>query len=69
MRQVRVIHQPELFEQLKGPVDGGDVDAGGTLTDRVVHRLGRRMTEIMHRFEDQLTLWGEPQTPLAEHGG
>jgi hypothetical protein len=34
-----------------------------------VHRLGCRMTEFVHRFEDQLALWGESQAPLAEHGG
>ncbi|GIF24194.1 hypothetical protein Ate02nite_69240 [Paractinoplanes tereljensis] len=69
MRQVGVIDQPELFEQLEGAIDGGDVDPGDPLTDRGVHLLGRGVTEIMHRLQDELALRREPQPALTEHFG
>ena len=69
VRQVGVVDQAELLEQLEGAVDGGDVDAGDPLADRGVHLLRRGVTELVHSLEDQLALRREPQAALPEHGG
>ena len=59
MPQMRVPHQPQLFEQLECPIDGGDVHTGRTLLDPRRDLVGRAVLERLDGFEYELPLRGE----------
>lgn len=59
MTQMGVPHQPQLFEQLERPIDGGDIDTGRALLDPRRDLVGRAVLEHLDGFEYQLPLRGE----------
>lgn len=64
--EVGVLHQIETFEQLKGAVNGGDIDRGRDALDVLADALRGGMFQFPHRVEHQLTLRGQPHSPLVQ---
>ena len=64
--QVRVLDEPDLLEQLQRAVDRRDVHARRAFDDPGMDVLGRCVTEIGHRFEDELTLGGQPEAARSQ---
>ncbi len=69
MTQVGVPHQPQLFEQLERPIDGGDVDTSRALLDPRRDLVGRTVLERLDGFEYQLPLWGQAVATGAQLRG
>jgi 4-amino-4-deoxychorismate lyase len=66
VREVRVGHQPELFEQFQCPVNCGDVDPGRSLGHLRVYLVRRCVAEPVYGIEHQLTLRGQPEPSRAK---
>ena len=65
MAQVGVLDEAEFLEQLQGPIDRGDVDAGHGLAQL----LGRGMAQLAHGRQHELALWRHPQSALVQSHG
>ncbi len=60
--EMRVRDQADLLEQLKGSVDGGEIDSDCRLLDLGVDLLGSSVLEPRDGLEDELALRGNPVT-------
>ena len=64
--EVRVLHEPELLEQLERSVDGGDVDPAGRPAYPFRDLVGSGVTERRDCFEHELALRGQAVSARAE---
>ena len=64
--EVRMRNETELFEQLKRPVDGRDVDPARRGTNAVSDLVWSCMAERSDGFKDKLPLRRQPITPRPQ---
>lgn len=65
---VCVPHQPEVFQQVKRPVNGGDVDRRGRLLDAFAHLFRCGVFQRHDRVQHELTLGRHPHAAFVQGG-
>ena len=66
--EVGMADQPELLQELQGPVDGGDVHARRRPAHLAEDVVGRRVLQLVHGLQNELALRRQPVATLPKIG-